>query len=164
MKQLGILMQQTRSAGSKMDNKDRQIIGLISAHFPLDIKPFLTIARELDVNENDLIERVKSLKNNGLIRRIGATIDPRKIGWFSTLCVADVPKDRLEVFSKIVNNYREITHNYERTGTPNCWFTIIVPDKIKALRIISEIENACGISILELPARRIFKIGVKFSL
>jgi DNA-binding Lrp family transcriptional regulator len=65
-----------------MDNKDRQIIGLISANFPLDIKPFLTIARELDVDENDLIEIVNNLINTGLIRRIGGTIDPRKIGWF----------------------------------------------------------------------------------
>jgi siroheme decarboxylase len=147
-----------------MDNKDKQIIGLISSHFPLDIKPFSTIARELDVDESDLMERVKSLVTNGLIRRIGATIDPRKIGWFSTFCAADVPQDRLEFFSKIVNSYKEITHNYERTGTPNCWFTIIAPDNINALRIISEIENACRISILNLPARRIFKIGVKFSL
>jgi siroheme decarboxylase len=147
-----------------MDNKDRQLIGFISSHFPLDIKPFSTMARELDADENELIERLKGLINKGIIRRIGATIDPRKLGWFSTLCTADVPQDRLEFFSKIINSYREITHNYERTGTPNCWFTIIAPDKINALRIISEIENACGISILELPARRIFKIGVKFSL
>jgi siroheme decarboxylase len=147
-----------------MDNKDRQIIGLISSHFPLDIKPFSTIARELDIDENDVMERVKNLTKNGLIRRIGATIDPRKIGWFSTLCTANVPQDRLEVFSKTINSYPEITHNYERTGTPNCWFTIIAPDRINVLRIISEIENACGISVVELPARRIFKIGVKFSL
>jgi siroheme decarboxylase len=157
-------MQLTRSAGSKMDNKDRKILVLISDHFPLDTKPFSAIARELDADENDVMCRVRGFKSNGIIRRIGATIVPRKIGWFSTLCAADVPEEKLQTFSKIVNSHKEITHNYERSGTPNCWFTIIVPDRIKATRIITEIENACGIRILELPARRIFKIGVKFSI
>jgi len=147
-----------------MDNKDKKILELISDRFPLDVHPFRTIAEELDIDENDLIERMKNLKSEGIIRRIGATIVPRKLGWFSTLCAADVPEDSVETFSKTVNSYREITHNYERTGTPNCWFTIIAPDRNEALKIISKIENACGIRILELPARRIFKIGVKFSL
>ncbi len=147
-----------------MDNKDRKILELISDRFPLDTHPLRTIARELDIDENDLLKRMKRFKSEGIIRRIGATIVPRRLGWFSTLCAADVPDDRVEAFSKTVNSYREVTHNYERTGTPNCWFTIIAPDRNEALMIISKIENACGIRILELPARRIFKIGVKFSL
>jgi siroheme decarboxylase len=147
-----------------MDSKDKKILELISDHFPLDINPFQTMAQELDVDEHDLLKRMRNLKSEGIIRRIGATIVPRKLGWFSTLCAADVPEERVKAFSKTVNSYKEITHNYERTGTPNCWFTIIAPDRNEALKIISKIENACGIRILELPARRIFKIGVKFSL
>jgi DNA-binding Lrp family transcriptional regulator len=147
-----------------MDSKDKKILELVSECFPLDVHPFRTIAEELDMDENELLQRMKSLKSDGIIRRIGATIVPRRLGWFSTLCAADVPQDFVATFSKTVNSYREVTHNYERTGTPNCWFTIIAPDRDKALKIISKIENACGIKIIELPARRIFKIGVKFSL
>lgn len=152
-----------RSAGSKMDNKDRQIIRLTSSCFPLEKRPFSTMAKELGIDEDDLIERMKRLTSSGLIRRIGAAVDPRRIGWVSTLCAADVPEDRLDMFSEMVNVYEEVTHNYERTGTPNCWFTIIAPDRARVQKIISEIEDACGIKIRELPARRIFKIGVKFS-
>lgn len=147
-----------------MDDKDRKILELISDRFPLDTHPLRTIAGDLDIDEDDLLKRMKRLKSEGIIRRIGATIVPRRLGWFSTLCAVDVPQDVVETFSKLANGYKEITHNYERTGTPNCWFTIIAPDRNEALKIISEIENACGIKIIELPARRIFKIGVKFSL
>jgi DNA-binding Lrp family transcriptional regulator len=164
MKLPGTSIPQTLYAGSKMDNKDRKILELISERFPLDTHPLRTIAEELDIDENDLLQRMNHLKSDGIIRRIGATIVPRRLGWFSTLCAADVPRHIVDKFSRTANSYKEITHNYERTGTPNCWFTIIAPDRNEALKIISEIENACGIKIIELPARRIFKIGVKFSL
>jgi DNA-binding Lrp family transcriptional regulator len=145
-----------------MKDNDKKILNIISRSFPIEGRPYSKLAKELSISEDEVLRAISEMKESGLIRRIGATIDPRKIGWYSTLCAAEVPQDKIEFFSKAVNSYAEVTHNYEREGKPNCWFTIIAPDDIRARQIISEIECACGISVREFPARRIFKIGVSF--
>jgi len=147
-----------------MDRLDKDILTKVSAAFPLDARPFARLARELGLSEDDVIARVRALKNGGVIRRIGATIDPRALAWYSTLCAASVPESRIDEYAQVVNAFAEVTHNYVRTGDPNCWFTIIAPDKTRADAIIHAINIALGLPIIELPAARVFKIGVRFSL
>ncbi len=151
----------THAAGS-MDHIDREILTLISESFPLTERPFRSIAERTGITEDEALERVRRLKKTGTIRRIGAVISPRSMGWHSTLCAAEVPLERIDEFSSLVNAYGQVTHNYVRSGHPNCWFTLITPDKAQADEIIREIGQRLGIDILDLPARRVFKINVSF--
>jgi DNA-binding Lrp family transcriptional regulator len=145
-----------------MDRIDREILTLISESFPLEARPFRSIAEKTGITEDEAVQRVRRLKETGMIRRIGAVISPRSLGWYSTLCAAEVPPERIDEFASLVNAYEPVTHNYVRSGHPNCWFTLITPDKAKADGIIREIGQRLGIDILDLPARRVFKINVSF--
>jgi DNA-binding Lrp family transcriptional regulator len=147
-----------------MDNIEKILLQYLSKSFPIDKCPFSTAGHELEIDEEKLLITCRKLKEDGVIRRIGATIDPKKIGWYSTLCATNVPEDKISLYIQTVNSFSEVTHNYEREGKPNCWFTIIAPERKRCLEIVSKIQSACGIAVIELPARRIFKIGVKFSL
>jgi siroheme decarboxylase len=55
-----------------------------------------------------------------------------------------------------------VTHNYERRHEYNVWFTLIAPSLAEKKRIIEELIRQTGVDILELPAKRIFKIRVDF--
>ncbi|MCD6571029.1 MAG: AsnC family transcriptional regulator [Deltaproteobacteria bacterium] len=147
-----------------MDNIDKKILNIINKEFPVEERPYKKIAHTLGITEKEVIRRVSMLKQEGIIRRIGGVIDPKAIGWYSTLCAADISPERIEEFALVVNSYTEVTHNYVRSGSPNCWFTIIAPSKTRASKIISEIKDRFSINIVELPARRIFKIDVGFNL
>lgn len=145
-----------------MDRIDRKILTLISESFPLEERPFRSIAEQAGITEDEAVERIRRLKETGTIRRIGAVISPRSLGWRSTLCAADVPQERIDEFASLVNSYDQVTHNYVRSGHPNCWFTLITPDMAQAEEIIREIGRRLGTDILDLPARRVFKINVSF--
>ncbi|HRR21411.1 MAG: Lrp/AsnC family transcriptional regulator [Bacteriovoracaceae bacterium] len=145
-----------------MDRTDRKILTLISNAFPLHERPFRHIAREVGITEEEALERVRRLKDTGLIRRIGAVISPGSLGWYSTLCAAEIPVDRIDDYTSLVNSYDEVTHNYVRSGHPNCWFTLITPNAARAREIIREIQDRLGTEILDLPAKRVFKINVSF--
>ncbi|MEA3223937.1 MAG: AsnC family transcriptional regulator [Thermodesulfobacteriota bacterium] len=148
----------------KMDNIDKKILNIINKEFPVEERPYKKIARTLGITEEEVIRRVSVLKQKGIIRRIGGIIDPKAIGWYSILCAADIAPERIEEFARVVNSFVEVTHNYVRSGSPNCWFTIIAPSKTRASEIISEIKDRLSINIVELHARRIFKIDVGFNL
>lgn len=147
-----------------MDALDRKILSLLTDALPLGERPFLAVGEEIGIPEVEVIERVRRLKEQGLVRRIGAVIDPRALGWHSTLCGVQITEERIDEYAAVVNAYPEVTHNYVRTGEPNCWFTLIAPDEVRAREIIREIGEKLGTAVLDLPASRTFKIKVSFDL
>jgi DNA-binding Lrp family transcriptional regulator len=147
-----------------MDSIDKQILSIINKGLPISEQPYLSVAREVGISEQEVIDRVYKLHDSGIIRRTGAVIDPRSLGWLSTLCAADVPPARLDEFAALVNGYEEVTHNYLREGHPNCWFTVIAPSEDRLRGIIAEISQKTGIELRAFPARKVFKIRVKFDL
>jgi len=147
-----------------LDKADRLILNEIQRNFPLTHRPFLALARRLKLREKEVMERVKRLKDVGIIRRIGASFSARAVGFTSTLCAAKVPEEKIEEFVAVVNTYPEVTHNYERDGDYNLWFTLIAPSKKKIDHILAEISRRTGVKeILNLPAIKTFKIAVDFN-
>lgn len=148
-----------------MDNIDRRILNRIQSDFPIAERPFEAIAGELGLTEQDVLDRVVKLKAAGIIRRIGGNFVPEKLGFVSTLCAARVPSDRIDDFTRIVNGYPGVTHNYQRDNRYNIWFTFIAPSMAEIKSNLAAIECKTGIKgILNLPATRVFKIRAKFDL
>jgi len=147
-----------------LNKTDRLILKEIQRNFPITHRPFLALARRLKLREREVMERVKRLRDVGIIRRIGASFSARAVGFTSTLCAAKVPKEKIEEFVAVVNTYPEVTHNYERNGDYNIWFTLIGPSKRKISQILGEISRETGVKeILNLPALKTFKIAVDFN-
>jgi len=147
-----------------MDTTDRQILSIINKGIGITERPWSVIAQNVGISEDEVVQRVAGLRDAGVIRRIGAVIDTKTIGWTSTLCAADVPDHKLDEYSAVVGGYEEVTHNYLREGRPNCWFTVIAPDQDHLLRVMTEIEHRLGIRLHSFPARKVFKIRVKFDI
>ena len=161
---------EAKDSGSRVANKfpldrmDRLILNEIQRNFPITHRPFLALARKLKLREKEIVQRVQKLKDGGIIRRIGASFSARAVGFTSTLCAARVPREKVERFVAVVNTYPGVTHNYEREGDYNIWFTLIAPSRKKILQILAEIARKTVIKeILNLPALKTFKIAVDFN-
>ncbi len=147
-----------------MDKVDRMILNEIQKKFPISRRPYLVLARKFKLKEREILERVKRLKDVGIIRRIGASFSAKSVGFSSTLCAAKVPKNKIEEFVFAVNAYPGVTHNYEREGEFNIWFTLIAPSRTRIKRILTQISSKTGVEeIFDLPALKTFKISVDFN-
>lgn len=147
-----------------MDAIDKKILDLIQTDFPLDQRPYARIGEQFGLTEAEALARVRALKGKGIIRRIGANFQSRKLGWTSTLCAARVPEELLDRFVAEVNRHPGVTHNYLRQHDYNVWFTLITPGVDKVRETLAEITAATGIEILNLPAEKTFKIKVDFPM
>ena len=147
-----------------MEKEDRMILNEIQKKFPITRRPYLALARRLSLRETEVIERVQKLKDVGIIRRIGASFSAKSVGFSSTLCAAKVPKNKIEEFVSVVNTYPGVTHNYEREGEFNVWFTLIAPSRMRIKQILNQIARKTAVKeILDLPALKTFKISVDFN-
>lgn len=147
-----------------MDEIDRRILNYIQETFPLVPEPFQVIGREVGMSEEEALARVQRLKEKGIIRRIGAVFDARKMGFVSTLVAASVPEDRLQSFVSAVNAIPGVTHNYRRNHDYNVWFTIISPSAGDLEDRLRKLRGQTGITdIISLPAVKTFKINARFN-
>jgi DNA-binding Lrp family transcriptional regulator len=144
---------------------DRALLNRIQSDFPLTPRPFAAIGAELELAEAEVLERVRRLKQEGIIRRIGGNFVPEKVGFVSTLCAARVPPEKIDTFSAVVNRHAGVTHNYLRDHALNVWFTFIAPSMNEIETHLEAIRRQTGVDqILNLPATRVFKIRAHFDL
>jgi DNA-binding Lrp family transcriptional regulator len=148
-----------------LSEAERRLLSAMQDGFLPVPEPFKEVAARLGLTEEEVLGELRRLKAAGVIRRLGAIIDSRKIGYTGTLCAMKVPPERIPEVAQVINSFPEITHNYVREHTYNVWFTILAPSAQEIDRIIGEIKEKTGIQdFLNLPARRIFKIRVNFDL
>ena len=147
-----------------LDEADKKILNAIQIDFPLVHRPFRQLGEMLGLKEEDVIERIKRLQVEGAIRRIGPIINTKNTGGVSTLVALKAPSDRVDEVAQIINGYEEVSHNYLRPAEFNIWFTLSTDSETRMQEILSEITDRTGCKVMNLPTKRLFKIGVKFNI
>jgi DNA-binding Lrp family transcriptional regulator len=147
-----------------LDSLDNSILSSIQDEFPVCQRPFREIARSLCVDENVLIEKLRRLREHDIIRRFGAVFDSRKLGYFSTLVAVRIPnRDDLPAIARSVNQYPEVTHNYQRDDRFNLWFTLIASSPERIEKILARVAALDGVAqVQNLPAQELYKIRASF--
>ena len=147
-----------------MDSTDKRLLDIIQTDFPLTPRPYAVLGERLGIREEEALTRVRELKKQNIIRRLGANFQSAKLGFRSTLCAAKVPPETMDAFVAEVNAQPGVTHNYLRKHEYNVWFTCIGPSRDAVRAILDGITQRTGIPILNLPATKLYKIRVDFQM
>jgi siroheme decarboxylase len=105
-----------------MDTVDEEILVALQEGINLEVRPFWKIARKLGVNEDEVVNRIHGLLDDGTIRRISARINHRNLGIVhNAMVVWKVPGEAVDKTGAIMAGYPEVTHCYERECIPGRW-------------------------------------------
>lgn len=150
----------------KTDEMDRKLMQMLQDEFPLVRNPWNVLAKHLGISPEEVLERTRRFYESGILRKIYPVLNKSKFSdCESTLIAMRVPKERMMEVAAIINEYKTVTHNYEREHDFNLWFTITACGKGNLERDVNEIIRRTGIpekDILNLPTTRVFKIDVRF--
>jgi DNA-binding Lrp family transcriptional regulator len=125
------------------------------------------VADRLHISTEEFWRRIEHMLDAGVIRRIGASIDSRKLGFSSTLAAVSVEPEQVDRAADIIGRFHEVTHSYLRHDPFNIWFTIIAVDQKRIEEILEHIRKSLSLDtskILNLPVKRLFKLDARFKL
>ncbi|MBN1865821.1 AsnC family transcriptional regulator [Candidatus Sumerlaeota bacterium] len=148
-----------------LDEVDRRVLDILQEAFPLVERPFEAIGERLGVSEDEVLRRVARLKDEKVIRQIGAIFDSAHLGYQSALIAFAIDESRLDKAVAAINAHPGVSHNYLRDHAYNVWFTLTVPPESDPRRHAESLARQAGIEKwLFLPALRVFKIGVRLRM
>jgi DNA-binding Lrp family transcriptional regulator len=140
-----------------MDELDRAIVEHLQRGFPLVERPFAQAGAELGTTEDELLARVRALREEGVLSRFGPLYDAERLGAALTLCAMSVPGQDFERVAAAVNAHPEVAHNYEREHRWNMWFVIAASSPEAVIR---RIEAQTGYAVMNLPREEAFYLGL----
>lgn len=147
-----------------LDEQDRSIINALQGGFPVCDRPYLEAATDIGISEDELISRIETLLESGVLSRFGPLVNAERMGGGLTLAALSVAEDDFERVAELVNAHPEIAHNYEREHEYNMWFVIATETKQEIEKIIKEIEAETGLPVLNVPKMEEFFIGLKLEV
>ncbi len=147
-----------------MDAIDRNIINNLQGGFPISERPYADAAKQLGITENELIERLSKLLEQGMLSRFGPMYHAERLGGGLTLAALSVPEADFERVAAQVNAFPEVAHNYAREHELNMWFVLATEQPERIDEVISEIEAKTGLHVYNMPKQREYYIGLQFKV
>ncbi len=87
-----------------------------------------------------------------------------RLGGGLTLAAMQVPPERYEAVAAQVNAHPEVAHNYAREHRLNMWFVLATEAPHRIGEVLAEIERETGCTVLDLPKRAEFHIGLRLAV
>jgi DNA-binding Lrp family transcriptional regulator len=104
----------------ELDDLDCRIIACLCGDIGTSLHPFAEIAAELGITEDELLARLQSYRQRGLLRRFGAILRHRRAGYNANgMCVWNVPDGRVHHVGRQVAGFDEVSHCYRRPRLPD---------------------------------------------
>ena len=102
-------------ADRRIDEIDRRIIVATQAGIPLARQPYHQIAAELALTPAELMQRLRRMLENGVIRRVGAVPNHYALGYrANAMTVWDVPDASARRLGQCIGELTFVSHCYRR--------------------------------------------------
>jgi len=144
-----------------MDDIDRRIVNELQDGLPLCERPFASLAADLQVGEQEIVDRIEVLLADGYLTRFGPLYNADRLGGALSLCALSAPKDNFDDVAAIVNAHPEVAHNYERDHALNMWFVLATECSERIAKVVESIESETACEVFQFPKLEEFFVGLK---
>jgi len=133
-----------------INSVDKKIIRRLQEEIPITATPYKDMAIELNIDEDELIDKIKKYNRNGVLKRVAGILYHRKAGFkANAMVVWNVKKKDIDSIAKYMIGIREISHCYERekclSWNYNLYTMIHSKNKETCMKIIQDISDSLGL-------------------
>lgn len=133
-----------------MTELDKKIVRALQGEFPLVSEPYQVLADQVGITKEEFLERVKVLEENNVIRKMGAVLRHREVGFRANVLVAwVVPVERLDEIARQMADSPSVSHCYDRNTAPewpyNLYTMVHGRSREDCEKIVAELSKQCGV-------------------
>ena len=148
-----------------LDALDLQLLAQVAEGLPLCSRPYAQIASNLAIAENEVLDRLARLKQQGLIKRLGVVVKHRRLGYrANAMIVWNVPDEQVKATGIAMSQLPFVTLCYQRPRRPewpyNLYCMIHGLDRETVITQLDQLSTVCKLGHLDrqvLFSRRCFK-------
>ena len=130
-----------RPAPALLNENQKKILSKLQDKLELTTEPF-SLLRSQDLSEEDILRTIKELIDKGVIRRIAAVVDHRKLGFVANVLFAsEVPQDRIIQAGQRLARFGIVSHCYERDTFENWPYNLFAMMHAKSMGRIQHVIN-----------------------
>ena len=146
-----------------MDAIDRQLVNALQEGIEVCERPYLPVAQALGIGEDEVLARIGTLIERGVLSRFGPMFNADRMGGAFTLAALGVAPEDFDRVAGLINAHPEVAHNYARDHALNMWFVAAAerPEQIDTL--LDEIGRETGCHVLNFPKLDEYYVGLKLS-
>jgi siroheme decarboxylase len=158
-----------KSEKKPFSDLQKAVVRELTGDLPVTEQPFADLAGKLGISQRRLLSMVRKLKEEGTIRRFGATLRHRNSGFSANAMVVWlISPEKIDEAGETMATFKEVTHCYFRQPQGD-WrynlFTMIhAPDQEGCRTIARKISEATGIEEYQLlfSTRELKKITMRY--
>lgn len=151
---------ETRAAAA-LDARDARLLERLHGELPLTDRPFADVGAELGMGEEEVLERLRRLYGRGVLTRFGPLVHIERAGGQFVLAALEVPAERFDEVTAIVNALPEVAHNYRREHALNMWFVVAAETPALCDAALQRIGRATGLAVHAFPKQREYFVELK---
>lgn len=147
-----------------MNELERLIINGLQGGFPICERPFLAAAERLGIGEDELIDALRGLLEQGILSRFGPLYHAERMGGALSLVAMQVPDADFERVTEQVNAFPEVAHNYARDHAFNMWFVLATEKPERKTEILDAIATTTGLPVHDMPKITEYFVGLRLEV
>ncbi len=161
--------QKPRGPRRDLTAEERAIIRVCQDDLPLVRRPWASAARQLGMSEPDLLDRLRAMEQDGILRRMAAVLRHQEAGFSANgMACWRVPEERIEEVGSILAADPRVSHCYWRPTFPD-WpyplFSMVhCETRADVAAIVADLSGKTGVTDYEIlwSAREYKKERVRY--
>lgn len=134
---------------------DRELIDAAAKGLPLEPEPWRDLARELSMSQEEIIERIGRLIEEGKVRRFAASVRHQPVGYsYNAMVVARTDEENLDRVGESAAAIEAVSHCYHRhhpDGDPWCVYVMVHGREKEIIdRAVEDIKSIPGVRETEV--------------
>ena len=126
--------------------EDLRLMAYLHGGFPLVDEPYAAVAQALGTTEQDVLQRLQRLLDDGYLTRFGPLFQIERAGGQFVLAALAAPEAQFDAVTAQVNALPEVAHNYRREHA------------------LKRIEGATGLKVHAFPKEREYRVELRLPL
>ncbi len=127
-----------------LDQTAARLLTALAEGLPIVFRPYAELATRAGLSEAEVLTALRGLRDERVVRRIGAEFSPANLGYHAALGALAIPEDRADDVAAMLGALPNVTHVFELDDRYRLWYVLSAASRTRLEIVESELARAAA--------------------